>query len=366
MKLEAIGYNTTGEGIAKHEGKVFYVPGLIKGEVAECAIEFEKEKWGRAQIKELLVESSNRVSNLPKNHLEIGGYEILHMNRKEQTEFKISMIKQAFIQIANHEIELEEMFIGKKQFRYRNKITLHNGGFHKRGTNEVIKMDDFLLTDIKPQTSYEGEVIIRKLDTTISGNKGEKKFTTDTLLGIEFIVGLNAFYQVNKEVAEVAYSHIMKFLDRDQVVFDLYSGIGTITLVAAKKSKHVYGIERNKASYNSASLNKEKNKSENVTFVLKDVLKFLKETNIKADTYIVDPAREGLGKEVCNIINDTLPNKIIYLSCNPGTQAADFNRIKDHYEIIYAKPFDMFPQTHHIENLIVLKKRIFNNSAKLA
>jgi len=72
---------------------------------------------------------------------------------------------------------------------------------------------------------------------------------------------------------------------------------------------------------------------------------------------IVDPAREGLKKKTCEMLLDIAPKRIIYLSCNPGTQAADFNRLKEKYEIIYARPFDMFPQTYHIENLIILDKK---------
>ncbi len=357
MKLTATGYNTNGEGIALYEGKVFYIPGLIIGETADCKIMLEKEKWGRAKITRIIEYSRNRRKNLPENHLEIGGYEILHMDRIEQTNFKNNKIIEAFKSNAKTDIHLEEMFVGENQFRYRNKITLHDGGFHKRGTNEVIELDDFLITDIKPKTQKKGNIIIRKLDTTISGKRTDKKFTTDTMCGIKFIVGLNAFYQVNKEVAESAYFKMMKFLDRDMTVFDLYSGIGTITLTAAKKSKHVYGVERNSASYASAVLNKENNKVNNVTFIKADVINFLATTEIKPDVVIVDPAREGLGKEVCKSLNELLPKRIIYLSCNPGTQAADFFRLKDNYEIKYAKPYDMFPQTHHVENLIILDRK---------
>ncbi|CAM9096835.1 class I SAM-dependent RNA methyltransferase [Mycoplasma marinum] len=358
MKITCIGYNSNGEGIAKYNDKVFYVPGLIKGESAKCSIEFEKEKWGRAKVEEILEPSILRNYDLPKNHLEIGGYEIMHMNREEQTNFKINKIINDFKQNAKTEIKLDEIFIGDKQFRYRNKVTLHNGGFHKRGTNQVIKMEDFLLTDIDVKNiNKKGNYIIRKLDTQIEGYRGENKFTTDTMLGIEFIIKLDAFYQVNKEVAIAAYSKMLEFIEDNMIVFDLYSGIGTITLLAAQNAKKVYGIERNNASHSSAILNKENNNTENVEFVKEDVMNFLKETSVKPDVVIVDPARSGLGKEVCASLLELLPKTIIYLSCNPGTQAADFFRLKDKYEITYAKPFDMFPQTHHIENLIILKSK---------
>ncbi len=357
MTIKVTGYNQTGEAIALHEGKVFYIPGLIIGEEAKVKIIQEDEKWGKAVIEEILVPSEQRVSDIPEDHLEIGGYELMHMNRDAQTDFKINKIKNDFLQNAKTEINLEKMFIGKNQLRYRNKITLHDGGFYRKGTHEVFKVKDFLLTSIKPSTNMKGDVIIRQLDSLISGHAGDKVFTTDTMLGIKFYIALNAFYQVNKEVAEAAYTEMLNFLDPSQVVFDLYSGIGTITLLAAKKSKKVYGVERNNASHKSALINKEKNKVHNVDFILSDVFKFLRTTDKKPDVVIVDPAREGLRKEACSKLLELAPKRIIYLSCNPGTQAADYNRLKEDYKITYAKPFDMFPQTYHIENLIILDRR---------
>ncbi len=357
MKLTATGYNSNGDAIATHDGKVFYIRGLIKGEVAECNIIKEEEKWGIAEIVEILEVSSNRRPDLPNRHLEIGGYEILHMNREEQTDFKLSKIKDDFKRNAGTEIELEEMFIGKKQFHYRNKVTLHDGGFHKRGTNEVIFVEDFLLTAIDTQTNLDGEVIIRELDSRIEGHKDNKTYTTDTMLGMEFNIRLNAFYQVNKEVAEKAYGDILTFLDDDKTVFDLYSGIGVIALLVAQRSRRVIAVEWNKSSHESALKNLRRNPIKNVQFIKADVKKYLKQTKARPEIVIVDPAREGLGKSACESLVKFLPERIIYLSCNPGTQAADFNRLKEHYNIVFAKPYDMFPQTHHVENLIVLDRK---------
>ncbi len=357
MKLIATGYNHKGEAITKYNDKVFYVPGLLIGEVAICEIETEKEKWGRARIKELLEVSKNRNLQTPKNHLKIGGYEIFHMNRAEQTKFKTNKVLDDFNRIAGTVLNLEPMFIGDKQLRYRNKITLHDGAFHTPGTNDKIFMEDFLLTDIKPKTELKGEVIIRKLDTTIIGNKNDKKFTTDTMMGLKFTIALGAFYQVNKEVAEAAYKDIISELSADDIVLDLFSGIGTITLLAAQKAKTVIGVERNKISHDGADFNKNYNKIKNASFVNDEVKNFLNTTDQKANVIIVDPAREGLGKQICKNIISKSPDKIIYLSCNPGTQAADFNNLKKHYEITKSRIFDMFPQTHHIENLLILKKK---------
>jgi len=166
------------------------------------------------------------------------------MQYDEQIRFKTEKIIDDFKRNANYDIKLESMFKPEKKLRYRNKITLHNGAFYKRDTNEEIFIDDFLLTDIIPSTDVEGDVVIRKLDSLIIGKKGSKGIsTTDTLMGLKFKIDLNAFYQVNKEVTEVAYTEVLEYLPKDSEVFDLFSGIGTISLLASKKAKKVTAVE---------------------------------------------------------------------------------------------------------------------------
>jgi tRNA/tmRNA/rRNA uracil-C5-methylase (TrmA/RlmC/RlmD family) len=243
IKLKAEKYNSKGEGIAFYNKKPFYIPGLLIGEEATCKVILEKEKFSKAIIITLLNESPYRNHDVPDNHLIIGGYEVIHMNREQQTKFKVGKIKEDFLQIARYEIKLEPMVIGEKQFRYRNKITLHDGGFYKIGTHDVIKMNDFLLSDIRPKTKLKGEVVIRKLGSIIEGHKKDRLYTHDKMMGLKFRVGINSFYQVNKEIAVLAYRDIMRFLNPRDIVFDLYSGIGTISLLASKKVKKVIAAD---------------------------------------------------------------------------------------------------------------------------
>ena len=355
MEMKCTGYNQHGEGIAIYNSKVFYIPNFIMNEVADIEILEEHEKWGKGRVSDLLSVSENRNDDLPEHFEEIGGYELLHMNRKEQTNFKMSKIINDFKQNAGYEIDLRPMLVGKKQLRYRNKITLHDGCFYKKGTHDPICLDDFLLTDIKPNAKKDGDVIIRKLDTLIRGTKDDKAYTTDSMFGLKFKVSIGAFYQVNKEMALVAYEHIMKFIEKSDHVFDLYSGIGTITLLLSKHANKVTGVEKSRVSHLDAIANAQQNDIKNVLFVKNRVDRFLRKTETLPDIVVVDPAREGMKRDVCESLLGLEPKRIIYLSCNPATQAADFNRLKEKYELVYAQPIDMFPQTYHIENLIVLE-----------
>lgn len=352
-------YNKHGEGVVFNNEKPFYVFGVIIGEIIEWVIIEENKTYGNAKLVNVVKKSPNRLEHNIENAEIIGGYELLHMNQEEQKKFKINQVIQDFKKNANIDLKDIEWFSGKKQFKYRNKITLHDGFFYQKKSNKPIEINDFLLSDIEWDKNRKGTIIYRKLDTLISGTKDDKKYTSDTLLGYQFRVGLNSFYQVNKEVTEYAYNYIEKNIIKNTNVLDLYCGIGTIGITISKNAKKVVGIEENFDSFKDALYNKKINNIKNIKFINSTVEKFLQynEEKIKFDNVILDPPRNGINKEVIKKINNLLkPKIIIYMSCNPSTQAADVSRIKDNYKIKNFIVMDMFPQTYHIETIIVLER----------
>ncbi len=139
-------------------------------------------------------------------------------------------------------------------------------------------------------------------------------------------------------------------------VLDVFAGIGIIGIEIADLVDHVTGIELSALSKKYAHQNAKQNKVENFSFhemSVDDTLKSIQHDQI----LIVDPTRAGLSAETCEAINKQQPAYIIYVSCNPETQARDFERIKDHYEIKFLKPYNLFPKTHHVESLLVLKRK---------
>ncbi|WP_033161156.1 class I SAM-dependent RNA methyltransferase [[Mycoplasma] collis] len=355
-------YNQKGQGACKWNNKIVYMPFVILNEEVEFKIIKEFKNYIIANVDKIIKPSLMRNYDLPDNYQNIGGYELFHMNIEAEKEYKIFNTLNAFKQNANFNLENLDYFQGEKILRYRNKITLLDGKFHKPKTNELIKLDDFLLSDIKPVTDKKGKVIFRQLDDLIIGNENDKLYTTDTLLDLKFRVNINSFYQINKEVAQVAYQDILNFLNKEDVVYDLYSGIGTIALLASKKAKFVYSVEYNKFSFKDALYNAKLNNIKNVKFILSDVKEYLKNNKEKklSGTLIIDPSRSGLNSKIVNLILKHDFKKIIYLSCNVFTQAADFNLFKQAYKLTFAKIYNMFPRTYHIENLIVLEKRKIN------
>lgn len=347
-------YNERGQGIVAYKDKCFYIEGLIKGEKARILIfyEYPENGYGRA----IMLENISPQRKLPLNHpkLELGIYQLAHLTDEAQDEFKQNRLQNVF------KMSVNPIIVGKRSY-YRNKVVLSDGGFKPLGRRRKYSIiptrEQFDLMDIdfSKYTEFQGDLIIRRLDEEIQGVPGEDKFTTDHFLNKVFHVNLNSFYQVNSEMAQLVYQKIMEFIPKNVVVFDLFAGVSTIAICVSDKAKHVYSVEIYHQNYKDTLINLELNNVKNVIPICDDVNKWLEQTKIKPHTIIVDPARSGLSQSACNVINNSQAEQIIYLSCNIYTQKRDIDLLTN-YQIIYFQAYDFFPQTYHIENLIVLKK----------
>lgn len=180
---------------------------------------------------------------------------------------------------------------------------------------------------------------------------------------LRFKVGPKSFYQTNPEQAHVLYKTAFDFAEfkGHERVYDLYTGAGTIALFMAPFVKEVIGIESVEEAVIHARKNAEENEISNVSFHAGDMAKLLDkdflDTHGQPDIIVTDPPRAGMHPKVIKQILNAAPEKIVYVSCNPATQARDIAEMDDFYEIKKVQPVDMFPQTHHVENVILLQKR---------
>ena len=181
--------------------------------------------------------------------------------------------------------------------------------------------------------------------------------------GLQFKINAKSFYQTNSEQAYELYKITRDFanLNGDELVYDLYTGTGTIAQFISKKAKKVVGIESVPEAILDAKENAERNNIANVDFFVGDMKnvfneQFISENGIP-DVIITDPPRDGMHKDVVQQILNISPNKIVYVSCNSATQARDLALMKDTYEVKKVQPVDMFPQTHHVENVVLLEKK---------
>lgn len=188
-------------------------------------------------------------------------------------------------------------------------------------------------------------------------------FITEEMDGLKFRVGPKSFYQTNSRQAFRLYSVARDFaeLTGKELVYDLYTGTGTIANFVARNAAKVIGIEYVEAAISDAKINSEMNGIGNTLFYagdMKDVLndKFI-EVHGSPDVMIVDPPRAGMHEDVVNVILRAKPHRIVYVSCNPATQARDLAMLDSQYKVDAVQPVDMFPHTHHVENVVKLTLR---------
>ena len=185
----------------------------------------------------------------------------------------------------------------------------------------------------------------------------------ETMEDLKFKVGPKSFYQTNTEQAYHLYSVAREFagLTGEELVYDLYTGTGTIANFVAKKARKVIGIEYVPEAIEDAKVNSEINNIHNTLFYagdMKDILtdEFIAEHG-RPDVIITDPPRAGMHPDVVKTILNAAPKRIVYVSCNPATQARDLQDLDAQYQVVAVQPVDMFPHTPHVENVVLLEQR---------
>jgi 23S rRNA (uracil1939-C5)-methyltransferase len=179
---------------------------------------------------------------------------------------------------------------------------------------------------------------------------------------LKFQVGPKSFYQTNAEQAYELYkiAFQMAELKGDELVYDLYTGTGTIANFIASKAKKVIGLEYVAPAIEDAKVNSKLNNITNTEFFAGDIKDLLDEKFLlihgRPDVIITDPPRAGMHEDVCKMLLKAAPEKIVYVSCNVATQARDLKILSEKYEVVAVQPVDMFPHTMHVENVVGLKR----------
>lgn len=215
-----------------------------------------------------------------------------------------------------------------------------------------------------PQITSLLYIINQKKNDTFSDQEvllyNGRTFIYEEMEGLKFQIGPKSFYQTNSLQAYELYKITRDFanLQGDELVYDLYTGTGTIANFVAKKAKKVVGVEYVPSAIEDAKVNSQINGINNTIFFagdMKDVLnaEFV-QTHGKPDVIITDPPRAGMHPDVVERLMEIEANKIVYVSCNAATQARDLTRLKEKYDLARIKPVDMFPHTQHVENVVLL------------
>ncbi len=401
--VKVVRLNNEAEGVAIKDGLVIFIKGALPEEDVKIKIIEMKKNYAIGELIEVISINNKRTIPLCPFYGKCGGCDIMHMNKELQLEFKKQKVIDVFKKICKLELNVNDT-LSYNNNNYRNKVVLriegNSIGYYEPKSNKLVGINECLLCDplineailkikdfIGYYTSHRiNEVMIRVakdelmicLDTI--NKRWIDKFIkrldiasciyvgNDLVYGMDsinqklndlvFDISPKSFFQVNPVTAEKLFEFALKNINEQNICVDLYSGTGTIAISLAKKSRRVIAIESNKSAVEDAKSNMALNNLDNVEFMhgrVEDLIDELKDLNI--DTLVLDPPRSGSDKRSLRALLKFKPKNIIYISCNPVTLARDYNVIRNLYEITEVQPFDMFPNTHHVETVMVLERK---------
>lgn len=392
IELDIVDYGYDGEGVAKKDGKVFFVPKTIIGEKVKARVIKERAKFSFCQVQEIIEKSDERQIAPCPYYDKCGGCNFQHISRLKELELKKSRIKRELSKVC--EIFNIDIVSGEKEYGYRNKIRFKvkgkKLGFYEEKSNNFIEIKKCLLIDEKMNVLLEkincflqksdysfDEVIMHRIGEKllvdfiskekVQLTKLEKEFE-DVLLchkgeglwGEEFglrykFVG-DMFRQVNDEVAKRLYYEVLEEAKGKNII-NAFSGAGLLSGVLAQKAEKVHGIELNENAHKSAEELKKNNDINNLANICGYVEREIDKIEDKIDCIVLDPPRAGCDKKVIDYILTKGIEKIIYVSCNPATLVRDLTHLMREYEIKKVKAFDMFPRTANVESLAILTRK---------
>ena len=396
--MEVLKLDHFGRGIVRVNNKVCFVPYVLPGENIKVNVLDEKKKFCEAKAYKVNNISKDRIKTECKYYSVCGGCQLMHIKKEKQEKFKKEKVEEILKKFLNYNKDVNDI-VFSDNFNYRNKVVLHvkynKLGFYRNKTNELIEIDKCLLLNpvINDLISYLKKYVelkdIEKITIKV-GNKtnevmliidgsiakyqklleivdvliiNEKVITTKDYITSyighkKYIIKKDSFFQVNYDISTKMYDKVREVIvkEKSKNVLDLYCGTGTIGIYISDVVSKITGVEVVSDAIEAANINKKINNVENIEFILgkvEDKLDFISNNNI--DTVIVDPPRSGLHKKVIPILEKISPKIVIYVSCDPITMARDIKLLSNNYELVEVTPYDMFPNTYHVECVAVLK-----------
>jgi 23S rRNA (uracil1939-C5)-methyltransferase len=416
-KGEIIRQENMGLGIAIINGMTVFVNNGLPGDMGDIMITSIKKNYAIGKMIDFDKKSLDRVNPICNNFNVCGGCDLMHQDYKSQLLFKQTKVIDIIKRIAKLDNIRVNNIIGMDDpYNYRNKVVYHvnnNIGFYKKETNDIVDVEQCYLVDElinksyllikkylinnkinvskimfrlgvntkelmivfygkynKKQYELLNEYIIKNIKeiTTILVEDNNKQYIlygdgyiTEIIMGLSFKISVDSFFQVNSKQVEKLYNIVKNNIDdKDKLIFDLYSGTGTIGLIVNNNINKVIGIEIVEDAVNDALENAKINNIDNIEFINGDVnVKALElyKNNLKPDLIIIDPPRKGCDTKLLETIINLKPKKIIYISCDPVTLARDLKILSDIYKVEEITPVDMFPNTYHVECVCKLVRK---------
>ena len=396
MKIER--FDDLGRGISYINNKVTFIDKVVPEDIVEVELTKEKKKYNEAKLIKIIKPSPLRIDAKCPYFSKCGGCQFQNITYENTIKYKKEKIVNIF---SKHKISIfPEVITNISPYNYRNKITLkvnnYKIGFYINKTHNLVEINKCLLANpainasiplIKRFNICNGEVTIRcnqnaeilivinsqdnlnidtnylkskiKLVGIVVNNKiyyGENSLF-ERMNNLLFKISYDSFFQVNPFIASQLFQIIGDNIDSSDKVLDLYCGVGTLSLMAAKKAQKVLGIEVVPNAIINALFNARINDLNNTQFVINDASTAISKIKPDFNKIIVDPPRSGLTKNIIDVLLKIKPDAIIYVSCDPQTLVRDFTLLSSIYEIKKSYILDMFSYTYHIETILILTKK---------
>ncbi len=413
--LECLRLISDGSGVGYMNGIATFVPGLLPGETGEVEVYEVQKKWQRARLQSITKRSPLRIDAPCPVFEGCGGCQLQHTTYEETLQWKQRWVEDALFRIGKIRVEVKPTIGMPLPWRYRNKARLHREptgelGYYREKSNALVHFPDCLLLSermnrwirltqefladgfpeihtltFRENIKGEGLLLLEgvsskvlsaehypELFKTLASEGLRSVWRTDPEVNLELIWGDEvfnqtildrtfelsplSFLQVNSLQTDVLYAHVLDWADLtgEEIVWDLYSGIGTLALALASKAKKVTGIEENPFAIEDAIQNAVINNAIGQVEFLKGKVesRMLKLTE-KPDVVVLDPPRTGINPVVVQRLLELKPRRIIYVSCDPGTLARDLGALtQGGYRVERVQPVDMFPWTGHVETIV--------------
>ena len=399
MKVEIEKLDHFGRGITYIDGKVCFVEKVLPGEIVKIKIIKDSKKYLLGKVVDYYKLAEDRVEEVCRYSDICGGCNLSHLDFKEENNYKCMKVKEILKKFGNVSSEKILDVVSCNEYGYRNKVTLHGSnsrlGYCESGSNSVFGTESCLLADDKinevmevvkklAYTEQIEELLIRcsndssEVMVSLTGKVDDYSelvnlvdtliINDDVILGDgkiissisdkKYYVSSKSFFQVNKEVTKLLYDEILNVVKKNKPnkVLDLYCGTGTIGIYVSDYVNKVVGVDYSKSGISDANANKELNNCSNIEFIC-DKVENVIDSFDDIDLVIVDPPRAGLDNKTIDNIKRIGADTLIYVSCDPATLGRDLKLLEDEYEVLYVKPFNMFPRTYHIENFVELRRK---------
>lgn len=394
--IEITSLDHNGRGIGKINNKIVFVENALPKEIVDIKIIKEKKNYIEAETNKIIKKSINRIESPCTYFNSCGGCDLLHLPYTEQLKFKQEKIENIVNRYLNQNIKINDIVKCDDNFNYRNKTSFQvkeKIGFYKNKTYDIIPIDCCLISDKRINDSIEylkkldlkyinkiicrvsndelmiiietnnlnlDIAVLKEIATSIYIKHNDEyklvygeKYIKESLGNYKYLVSPDSFFQVNINTCLKLYSKIKEYVETNNNILDLYCGTGSIGIFVSENN-NVLGIEINEYAIMDAKENAKLNNIKNIDFICGESGKKLNNIKFNPDIIIVDPPRSGLTKETIENIFKLNPKKLIYVSCDPMTLMRDLNLINEKYNIIELTPFDMFPNTKHVECLVLL------------